>query len=38
MNKTIRHFHACADCLAQTPCTGDLFDNYDGEPWIICDD
>jgi hypothetical protein len=32
----MRHFHACQDCGTKTPCSGELADNYDGEPAIIC--
>jgi hypothetical protein len=32
------HSHPCAGCGAQTPCDGPLADNYDGEPWVICED
>lgn len=35
-SSTIRHHHACQRCGAQTPCTGQLEDNYDGEPAIVC--
>ncbi len=30
------HHHKCADCGAKTECCGQLEDNYDGWPEIIC--
>jgi hypothetical protein len=38
MNRSIRHSHPCQSCGVKTPCTGDLYANYDGEPEIACEE
>lgn len=30
------HNHPCGTCGTKTECCGELADNYDGEPWVIC--
>jgi hypothetical protein len=30
------HHHPCQMCGAKTECSGELEENYDGEPPIIC--
>lgn len=30
------HHHRCADCQTKTECCGQLKDNFDGSPEIIC--
>lgn len=32
------HYHRCADCQAKTECCGQLADNFDGSPEIICEE
>lgn len=32
------HSHDCVKCGAETPCCGELANNHDGEPWIICEE
>jgi hypothetical protein len=38
MNRSIRHDHHCQECGVKTPCSGELFQNWDGEPEICCRD
>lgn len=31
------HFHDCHECGEQFRCDGELEQNYDGEPEVVCD-
>jgi hypothetical protein len=39
MPKNRRHTHPCAtpDCNARLECDGELLDNFDGHPEVVCD-
>jgi len=34
--RTFKHHHPCQRCKAKTECFGQLEDNYDGWPEIVC--
>lgn len=36
MNPRRPHHHECQSCGAITECWGQLVQNHDGHPWIIC--
>jgi hypothetical protein len=36
MRRPREHSHPCRSCGAKVPCSGDLIQNYDGFPEVIC--